>query len=229
MKEAIKLGVYFPFNRALFGRLGMAQLLLQTRKPDYLVMCPNGHVGGLMDSLADYTAQLHGEGTHTTYVSQGVIPIGAAYRIPLTQLLGEDECQWFIKWDQDDFYRVNFLERVCGLISRAGKRHDWVAFARNAALVEGKSARYVPYVTWSKVNPLGAASTCLAFNRRVALAYSLALLNFPSSPDDVVLKRVLSTYEGMIFPESAPYVHVSHGENASTKAWVNAPPEKVFG
>lgn len=229
MNDKIKLGVYFPFNRALFGRLGMAQLRLQTRKPDYLVMCPNGDMGGLMDSLVDYTSAIYGEGTDVTYISQGSVPISTAYRVPLTQLLGWDDCQWFIKWDQDDMYRDNFLEKICELISRAGEQHDWVAFARNGALVEGKAARYIPHVEWGNVNSLGAASTCLAFNRRVALAYALALLNFPNSPDDVVLKRVLSATEGLLSPETAPYVHVSHGENASTKAWIKNPPTKVFG
>lgn len=228
MQHSTKLGVYFPFNRTLGGRLGMAQLLAQTSKPDHLVMCPNGEVGGLMDAHADYVALFNGKGVNVSFVAQGMVTMATAYRVPLTQLLGED-CQWFIKWDQDDIYRPDFLERVRGLISRAGRKHDWVAFARNGALVEGKAARYVPAVTWSIVNPLGAASTCLAFNRSVALAYSVALLNFPNSPDDVVLKRVLNATEGMLFPDVAPYVHVSHGENASTKAWIHNPPVKVFG
>lgn len=223
-----KIGVYFPFNRALFGRLGMAQLLRQTRKPDFLVMLPNGPIAKLMDSLADYTAALSGAGVDVSYISHpGISPVATLYRIPLTQLLGED-CQWFIKWDQDDIYRDNFLEQVADMVERCSKQHEWVGFAKNGALVEGKEPRYVPSVSWASVNPLGAASTCLTFNRRVAQMYSIALLRSPQTPDDVTLAKILKTHEGMLFPWVAPYVHVSHGANLSTAKWMDKPPAKVF-
>jgi len=219
-----KLGVYVCSSKSpVFIRSCIAQIVLQSKKPDCIAIHQNGLLSNWDWAFSDIIpSSIEVYSRHT----KGIVKEPFFYLTPLKALYVMG-CTHFAKVDDDDIFYSNHLETLFSYFNQQGqatcdleyKTEPDIVTPKYGDVLEPKFPRF-KNIDWF-FNPTKAMSDSVMFNRRFAEAYIDLLSkggNETSGPwDDCIMGEVIR--EGgfnVMRPEhDATAVYVINGENTS--------------
>jgi len=228
----MKLGLYIAsHHNAVFLRLALLHVWLQTQQPDVLAVHENGHTLSFQPLVEDVVKALQEKGTQVDWTHTPRRLRHPHYHLPLLKTLLERGCDWFIKFDHDDLFYRNHIETLLAEV----EGYDAAVSGLATVLIQPSDdyGLVKHNVLFGQFNPTGGMSDAVIFNRVVAEQYcqdletAAALSLDHSSEDDLILGNVtLPRFRVHRFYTKPTACYVSHGANLSTSHWVRDEKER---
>jgi hypothetical protein len=232
-----KIGLYLAsHNHPLFLRLALLQLEAQTVLPCALAIHENGHHKAAADIVClDVLARLRAKKVRIIHDhTPAVLTHPFFHYLALKRLVEETDCDFFTKWDHDDLFYEDHLERLRDALAAQNPADDmqWVGQRKADVLVLRDDAYLLQQnldFTW---NRLGGMSDAFMFTRKVAvqcLEDMLAPANKGKADDWIFCKDTLPHFpNGAMLNGRATTCYVVHGRNGSSRHWMMRPPDKLI-
>jgi hypothetical protein len=226
--EHKKVGAYIAtYNNPYFLRATMLQVMVQTRKPQVLVVHQNIDKESYLWAIEDLLPLCHELGIFLYYNYNPSCPLIQNYDgIPIQYLLDND-CDYIFKLDHDDIYRTNhFAQMIEGL----KQGHDIVA-NRIAGVIFLKKSGYehLRQVDFAKVNPMSIMASSMAFTKAFGKAYMVAVKELGDNTqcvvDELMRDAVIPQFDGRVGHVSSDIpstIYLCYGSNISTSQWIDA-------
>jgi hypothetical protein len=220
-----RLGVYITsHNNPLFLRFCVLQVLAQTVQPHLLVIHENNHETSYLWAANDLLAQAHAQGMKVIAIHNQRINRVQDWHLIAIQKLIEEQCDYYFKFDHDDIYFRNHIERLTEVLDLG---YDFVInkTAGRLILTPGQPYRYEPNIDFGKIHGPGGMSASLAFTRKFAMTNVIDLQEANSSKvweDDITARQTMPKYEGKtvwITSDAPTTCYVSYGGNVSSAHW----------
>jgi hypothetical protein len=224
--EHKKVGAYIAtYNNPYFLRATVLQVMVQTRKPEVLVVHQNNDKESYLWAIEDLLPLCHELGIFLYYNYNPSCPLIQNYDgIPIQYLL-DNECDYIFKLDHDDIYRSNHFSLMIGGLEQG---HDLVA-NRKAGIIflKKKGYEYNPQIDFAEFNPMDIMASSMAFTRAFGTAYMSAVKDQGDTPcvvDNLMRDKVLPHFDGKVghFNSDNPStIYLCYGGNISTSHWID--------
>jgi len=213
-----KLGVYVAnHNNPMFLRMCLLQIANQTRKPDVLAIHMNNQPNSSTWAVRDIIPKLRERGTVVIgKLSPGPIQ-HPDFHLPPLEILFEQGCELFTKFDHDDFF---YEEHIESLEKEMTDDVDVVAQKYFEALIIPQDAQYQARMTEMNQNPTLAMSDAILFNRVFAEQYIKDMKAAATGwPDDEVMAETMRKFRVKRYGCKPTCCYVIHGTNTSS-SWI---------
>ncbi len=218
-----KLGVYIASHKnAIFLRLCLLQLAAQTRRPDVVAVCENGHPFKFRPLVEDVLQGLESRGTLIRYLHSGASMVSPHFHMAALGMLLQEGCDLYTKFDHDDFFYTHHLavleEKVRGYDAAIGRFCEML-------IQPLKGYGFIkPLFDFGVMNPTGGMSDACMFNRAFAEQYMADMKRMVEQrpdgiEDDYVMGKVtMPKFKVNAFRGAPTTCYVTHGANSSTPA-----------
>jgi hypothetical protein len=221
-----KVGAYIAtHNNPYFLRATVLQVMVQTRKPQVLVVHQNNDKESYLWVIEDLLPLCEELGIFLYYDYNPSCPLKQNFDgIPIKYLL-DSECDYIFKLDHDDIYRSHhFTQMIRGL----EQGHDLVANRKAGVLYLKKTGyEYDPQMDFGTFNPVKIMASSMAFTRTFGKAYMSAVKekgDAPSVIDNLMRSKILPSFDGKVghfTSENPSTIYLCYGGNISTSHWID--------
>lgn len=210
-----KIGAMVPTKgRPDLLRFCLLQLMVQSLRPDVVVVHQNGDEENYSHIIEDMDLPFHTE----WIFNPNTIPQHEWYRVPLKRLI-ELECDYYFWIDHDDIYRRSHIE-VC---LKDLKKNDFrVSYYSSLLVVDKNRYKFAPEFQFRPHAAAGQSSS-MAFNRKFAECLLKDIENDKENvfTDNVLAKVTMPKFKCARPKNTATTTYVSHRGSISSYPWVD--------
>lgn len=194
----------------------VCQALLQTRVPDFIAIHQNGGADDYRWAVQDLL-----DPARYSYIYTKGSVLQPNYQLPAIKSLLLNGCDLFTKWDQDDIYYADHLEKLEDLLKSTQADAAVCLYGDVLEMVSNKP-ELVKSLTWPW-NPCMGPSTGVLMTRPVMEdVYLRSIEANPGTPDDIPMGKALNSGKHkVVYGHESTLCYVVHGGNISGDLTIN--------
>lgn len=179
----MNIGIYLcTCNNPMFLRMALLQIYAQTMLPDVVVIHENGHKKSYKNLVADVAETLKSYGVQLVWLhTPRFLSCCEWYSIALGEVL-KHNCDAIFKFDQDDFYYTNHIERVVHNLDG----YEMTVNTQCHMVALKQVGEYDQYGMHLSLNPTGGMSDSVAFTKKFGAMYHRMMVNSRQYDDEVM-------------------------------------------